>query len=106
MKQETSAGAYPGARLMGLSLKRAGDSMIEATGRPGAAGESPVMAPKGAKFIGGAMQRAGSTEVAGMPAAPTAPEAYKGGTGTGQGKGSQGAAKDGMGKRSCTGANC
>jgi hypothetical protein len=102
-RTETCAGSYPGAKNMGLSLKRAGSSYVEETGEMGAAGESPSM-PKGHSFSGGGMKRAGSTEVAGMPAAPTARAEYKGGVGTGQGSGSQGS-KQGAAKRSSTGAN-
>jgi hypothetical protein len=103
---ETKAGSSPGARLFGLSLKRAGDSMIEATGRPGAFGESPVVAHKGAKFSPSGTARAGSTAGGSYsPFPPTAGADYKGGVGTGQGKGSQGSDQK-PAKRSCSGDNC
>jgi hypothetical protein len=36
------AGSMPGKKLMGLSLKRAGDNMIEATGKPGSIDSKPM----------------------------------------------------------------
>jgi hypothetical protein len=88
--RETCAGSYPGAKNMGLSLKRAGSSYVECTGEMGAAGESPKV-PKGHKFSPSGTSRKGSTSGESYsPYAPTAPDDYKGGVGTGQGKGSQG----------------
>ena len=102
----TKAGSESNARLMGLSLKRAGDSLIEATGRPGAAGESPIVTHKGAKFSPSGTSRAGSTAGGSYsPFPPTAPADYKGGVGTGQGSGSHGS-KQGVAKHSCSGDNC
>ena len=60
---------------------RAGDNLIAATGRPAAAGVSPVTAPKGASFNSAGTKRAGSTRYADYPDASTSSAAYKGGTG-------------------------
>jgi hypothetical protein len=89
--KETCAGSYPGAKNFGMSLKRAGSSYVEATGEMAAAGESPKV-PKGHKFSPSGSSRKGSTAGGSYsPYAPTAPDAYRGGVGTGQGKnGSQG----------------
>lgn len=61
---ETKAGSKSGARLMGLSLSRGGDPMIEATGKPAPAGGKPTTTHKGAKFSGGAMARGGDNTIA------------------------------------------
>jgi hypothetical protein len=105
-KQETSAGCYPGERLMGLSLRRAGNSDIDTLGCPAPAGESPVNPRKPGGFNSAGTKRAGDTAGASYsPFPPTAPADYKGGVGTGQGKGMHGAAKNAA-KRSCSGDNC
>lgn len=59
------AGAMSGKRLMGLSMSRKGDPMIEATGRPAQSGAKPMTTHKGAKFSGGAMKRNGNNMVYG-----------------------------------------
>ena len=88
--KETCAGAYPGAKNFGLSLKRAGSSYVECTGEMGAAGESPSTPKVPGGFKSAGTRRAGSTKYADYPNEKTANAAYRGGVGTGQGKGSQG----------------
>ena len=85
MKTEmgSKAGAKPGAALMGLSLKRAGSNMIEATGKPG-------MSAKSAGFDSAGTKRNGSTRYSCYPDASESNAAYRGGVGTGEGSGSQG----------------
>jgi hypothetical protein len=85
--------------------KRAGDNLVEATGADACAGETPRMSPKGLSFNSAGTKRAGSTRYSDYPDASTSPEAYKGGTGTGEHGGSQGQKANSMGERSRTGAN-
>lgn len=56
------AGSKSGKALMGLSLKRNGNNHIEATGRPGAVGETPVTVKNGG-FNSAGTARAGNNHV-------------------------------------------
>ena len=74
------AGSKCGDKLFGLSLARSGKVAGGSHGAPGAAGESPISAPK-MSFKGADPTRTGG---------PTSVAAYKGGVGSGANGGSQG----------------